>query len=140
MNRPRQWRPRLLIGFVLLVVLTPPALFGLNYGIRAHERLHYGLHLVAGRVLSLTPWTEGLAEDQYYRATYHAHTPRQRALVTTDRPDDLPERIEDGARVAWWSARAVGRHPAREEILVAGVMMVLAGGLLLGVRRRDRLA
>src|SRR4051812_15947096 len=55
------------------------------------DRVHYVGHLLAGRLLSLCPCGAPLAERQYARGMYHAHTPRQKALLTTARPATVRE-------------------------------------------------
>ena len=59
------------------------------------DRLHYVVHLAVGRLTDVTPWTTWYAEDQYNRAIRHAKTERQIALVTTDRPATLRQRVLD---------------------------------------------
>ena len=60
-----------------------------------NDHVHYFGHLVAGRLLSLSPWGATLAERQYARGMFHAHTPRQKALLTTARPTNLPESLKE---------------------------------------------
>jgi hypothetical protein len=59
------------------------------------DHLHFVSHLVLGRLLSLTPWTKAVAADQYDRASAHATTARQRALVTSDRPQSPSDALLD---------------------------------------------
>ena len=59
------------------------------------DHLHYVVHLTLGRVDDSTPFTEAFAEDQNDRAIRYARTPRQIALVTTDRPATLGEHVLD---------------------------------------------
>jgi plastocyanin len=50
------------------------------------DHLHYAFHVLAGRVLDICPCTRRAAAAQYYRATYHAITPRQRAVIAASPP------------------------------------------------------
>jgi plastocyanin len=50
------------------------------------DHLHYAFHVLAGRVLDICPCTRRAAAAQYYRATYHAITPRQRAVLAASPP------------------------------------------------------
>jgi len=59
------------------------------------DQVHYVVHLAAGRALSLCPCTAALADTQYARGMYHAHTPRQKALLTTARPGTLRETLKE---------------------------------------------
>ncbi|MBV9577749.1 MAG: hypothetical protein JO057_04065 [Chloroflexi bacterium] len=36
-----------------------------------------------------------MADTQYARGMYHAHTPREKALLTTARPSTLRERFDE---------------------------------------------
>ena len=53
------------------------------------DHLHYGVHLVAGRILDLCPCTRRAADAQYYYARFHAVTPRQQAVLKSSRPGSL---------------------------------------------------
>jgi hypothetical protein len=59
------------------------------------DQVHYLGHLAAGRLLSLCPGAAALAERQYARGMYHAHTPRQKALLTSGRPESFSERLKE---------------------------------------------
>jgi hypothetical protein len=79
----------------------------------AHDdQVHYAGHLFAGRLLSLCPCGAQLAEVQYARAMYHAHTPRQRALLTTQRPTSARARLAEARMLA---DEAVRRVSARSD-------------------------
>lgn len=56
-----------------------------------NDRVHYVGHLVATQVLSLCPCTQGLAQTQYVKGMYHAHTPRQAEMLSL-RPKQLISR------------------------------------------------
>jgi hypothetical protein len=72
-----------------------------------NDQVHYGGHLVAGRILSLCPCTTGLAETQYIRGTYHAHTPTQLALLTTQRPQTMRARLAEAPVLASGALRHI---------------------------------
>ncbi len=59
------------------------------------DQFHFLGHLAAGRLLSLCPCAATLAERQYARGMYHARTPRQKALLTTARPETVGERLKE---------------------------------------------
>lgn len=83
-----------LLAVLVVATVTPPLrTFALQV---AHDdQVHYVGHLFAGRVLSLSPYTVHLAEDQYSRGLYHARTPRQVALLTTARPTGVRARLAE---------------------------------------------
>jgi plastocyanin len=51
------------------------------------DHLHYAVHLLQGRLLDICPCTRRAADAQYYRARFHAVTPRQQAVLANTRPD-----------------------------------------------------
>jgi len=67
--------------------------------LEADNSVHYGVHLLLGRLLSLYPRTRRLADLQYSKARYHARTLHQRALVTTDRPRTVVSAVSDAVRL-----------------------------------------
>jgi hypothetical protein len=73
------------------------------------DQVHYGGHLLAGRLLSLWPGTAELAENQYARGLYHARTPAQAALLTTQRPTGARARLAEARLLAAEAARQVIR-------------------------------
>jgi hypothetical protein len=96
--------------------------------VRSHERLHFSLHLAAGRALSVCPCTRPLATNQYAKAAVHAPTPGERWLVTTGRP----QRLLDGPRdlvtlVRYGGWIAVHSSEARGGLALAGIMMFATG-------------
>ena len=64
------------------------------------DRLHYVWHLGFGRLFALCPCTAPLAAEQYERAEWHTRTARQRALITSERPQTLPETLSDVGEIA----------------------------------------
>jgi hypothetical protein len=76
----------------------------------AHDnQVHYVGHLLAGRLFSLCPCTTRLADDQYARGLYHAETPRQEALLTSQRPTSLRAHVAEAPYLAAGALRRVGR-------------------------------
>ena len=71
------------------------------------DQVHYVGHLLAGRLLSLWPGNAALAERQYARGMYHAHTPRRKALLTTARPRTWRERLLEAPELITAMARCV---------------------------------
>jgi hypothetical protein len=55
------------------------------------NRLHYTVHIVAGRLLDVCPCTRATADRQYWRARYHAVTPLQRAVALDPHPSTLAD-------------------------------------------------
>jgi hypothetical protein len=80
---------------VLGLVAVSPSLTRLALQVGHDDQVHYVVHLLAGRMLSLCPCTAQLADTQYERGMHHAHTPRQKALLTTARPNNLRQRLEE---------------------------------------------
>lgn len=112
----------------LVPALATAALTRSEHVVRRHERLHFTIHLAAGRALSLCPCTRPLAAVQYDKAALHAPTPNERRLVTTDRP----QRLLDGpgdlialTRYGGWIA--VSSPEARAGLALAGILMVATG-------------
>jgi hypothetical protein len=75
--------------------------------VRHDDQVHYFGHLLAGRVVSLWPGGAALAEQQYARGMYHAHTPRRKALLTTARPRTWRERLLEALELVTALARRV---------------------------------
>ncbi|MCC6176364.1 MAG: hypothetical protein IT305_13745 [Chloroflexi bacterium] len=82
------------------------------YAFDRGDRLHYVVHLAAGRAADLCACAPEFAQDQYRRAAYHARTDRQLALVTSERPTVLTAWVADTAGVlesgARWTGLAAG--------------------------------
>ena len=76
---------------------APDLLAGVVLTIDRGDRLHFVGHLVLGRTLDLCACADHVAADQYERATWHARTARQLALVTSARPQAPTEWVADGA-------------------------------------------
>ncbi len=75
------------------------------YAFDRGHRLHYVGHLAAGRLADLCGCAPRFAEDQYNRATWHARTGRQLALVTVERPARVEDFPSDTLGIANSSAR-----------------------------------
>src|SRR5581483_7597903 len=129
MHRTLLWGPTLLLiavlGSILAIdgldiALTTPALradlmhqasrYPALAALQANDAVHYGAHLVAGRTLSLCPCTRDLAAIQYSKALWHARTPHQRALLTTDRPHTAWGIVTDALQLSASSLRWIGGH------------------------------
>jgi hypothetical protein len=95
-----------LVGAVALGGLAPQV-WGLAVRVARTDEVHYGGHLVAGRLLSLWPGGADMAENQYARGLYHARTPRQAALLTTQRPSGALAHLAEARMVAAAAARRV---------------------------------
>jgi hypothetical protein len=82
------------LAFVSLVglALLSPQFTRAAIDVVHNDRLHYVTHLVAGQALSLCPCTQSMAQTQLARGMYHAHTPRQVALLSKD-----PSQLLQGA-------------------------------------------
>ena len=101
----------MLLGFVGLgLLLTSPRLAESALGAVHNDRVHYVGHLVAGRLFSLCPCTQQLAETQYLKGMYHARTPRQAALLTTGRPTSLDGRVGEARDLAVAGLQRIGRR------------------------------
>jgi len=95
-----------LVGVVALGGLAPH-MWDLAMRVAHDDQVHYGGHLVAGRLLSLWPGAADLAENQYARGLYHARTPRQTALLTTQRPTGARAHLAEARMVAGAAVRRV---------------------------------
>jgi hypothetical protein len=95
-----------LVGAVALGGLAPQ-MWGMALRVARTDEVHYGGHLVAGRLFSLWPGGADMAEEQYTRGLYHARTPRQAALLTTQRPSGAWAHLEEARMVAAVAARRV---------------------------------
>ncbi len=94
-------RRLLLIGLAVAVLLSvTPSVAAAALSLAHNDQVHYGGHLIAGRFLSLCPCTARLAETQYVRGTYHARTPKQLALLTTQRPASVRARLAEAGVLA----------------------------------------
>jgi hypothetical protein len=136
----RHWWRLLIAGLAAVLVVVVgvvwpaagrTALTPLDQTVRAHERLHFAIHLAAGRVFSICPCTRGLAREQYWKASMHAPTSMEEALVTSGRP----QRVRDGpgdllvlTRYGGW----VARHSpgARRTLASIGIAVVAAEVML----------
>ncbi len=63
------------------------------------DRTHYAFHLAVGRMLDLCSCTQSQADAQYWRASFHARTPRELMLVNQQRPATPIEWITDAADI-----------------------------------------
>jgi hypothetical protein len=88
------------LAFVSCVVLFGPRAQALTLQFLHNDQLHYGSHLLAGRVFSLCPCTDQLAETQYIKGLQHARSPLQVALLTTQRPSGLRARLHEAPLLA----------------------------------------
>ena len=74
------------LGLAMLVTVfvvgLSPSLTRSALSVVHNDRVHYVGHLVAGQMLSLCPCTASLAQTQYAKGMYHAHTPRQVMLLS----------------------------------------------------------
>lgn len=134
MSRRRgQWITAAGVLVILCSILLPAAAARIERDIRAHERLHYGLHLAAGRTLSLCPCTRLLARTQYDKAEAHAQTVRQQLLVTSAIPSGPDERLEDAVLVSRITASVLVRrsHALLPLASMAAVAITLTGAFLL---------
>ncbi len=95
-----------LVGAVALGSLVPQV-WGLGVRVARSDEVHYGGHLVAGRLLSLWPGGADLAENQYARGLYHARTPQQAALLTTQRPTSAAAHLAEARSLAAAAVRQV---------------------------------
>src|SRR5690242_14155753 len=96
----------LLVGVVALgLALATPALADTALGFIHNDRLHYVVHLAAGRAFSLCPCTTQLAQTQYARGMYHARSPHQVALLTTSRPSGMRAHLAEGTELAAFALR-----------------------------------
>jgi hypothetical protein len=97
------------------LLLAAPGLTDGVLSLVHNNQVHYGGHLLAGRIFSLFPHTAALAEEQYARGLYHAATPRQAALLTSARPTSMRARVAEAPQLAAGAIRHVSRllpaHP-----------------------------
>jgi plastocyanin len=144
MRRPR-WIRRALIAITGVVVFCLLGLVMLAYadydmagngatspGARAKwvwvqgDHLHFAVHIAQARLFDLCPCTRRVAGAQYYRAHFHALTPRQQALAANSHPRTVSEWadyfvapfvvgldwVHDG--VTWLG----GQRPSQEAIVI----------------------
>ena len=91
----------MLIGLVAAgVVWATPRVTDATLSLVHNDQVHYGGHLIAGRILSLCPCTTHLAETQYVKGMYHARTPHQVALLTSLRPTSMRALLVDAPQLA----------------------------------------
>jgi hypothetical protein len=106
-----------LLGLIVIGVTVAgsqlPHVRGVIVRTLATDEVHYGGHLLAGRLLSLCPFTADLAEIQYARGLRHARTPAQAALLTTQRPTSTRERLADVPLLVAEAARQVAGLASR---------------------------
>jgi hypothetical protein len=74
-----------------------------------NNKVHYGVHLLAGRVFSLCPCTTSFADEQYARGLYHATTSRQADLLTSARPTSMRARLAEAPQLAAGALRHASR-------------------------------
>lgn len=148
-------RRRLLLGFILSVSMAGLAALAalgvalrwsplgeaaytqLDRTIHAHERLHFAIHLTAGRVLSICPCTRNRAATEHWKAARHAPTPRERRLATVERPRsliDVPRDVLALTRYGVWVALA---SPHGRLLTPVPLLAAAAVGALLLSRRRS---
>lgn len=99
----------LLVGLIAIALAwATPRLVAGALTLAHDDQLHYGGHLIAGRILSLCPCTAQLAEVQYFKGMSHARTPRQAALLTTQRPSSMRSRFAEAPLLAAGALRHIG--------------------------------
>lgn len=100
-----------LAGLVLVGVVAAgsvvPQVWGLAVRVARTDEVHYGGHLIAGRLFGLWPGGAELAENQYVKGLYHARTPRQKALLTTQRPNSARAHLAEARLLAGAAVRRV---------------------------------
>jgi hypothetical protein len=97
-----------LVGLIAVGLLwATPRLASGAVTLAHDDQVHYAGHLVAGRILSLWPATARLAEVQYSRGMYHARTPREVALLTSERPTSIRGRIGEAPALASSALRRI---------------------------------
>jgi hypothetical protein len=92
------------------VALATPRLAQATLDIAHDDQVHYVGHLVAGRLFSLCPCTLRLADEQYTRGLYHARTPKQVALLTTERSASPRAAFAETPRLVAGALRHIGRR------------------------------
>ncbi len=97
---------------------------------QARETVHYWGHLAAGRALQLCPCTRRRAYWEYWQAHFHAHTPQQRALISTQVPHSPAAGIADVAVIGWLGTRALLANPLARQTMA--VVLAVCCALLLG--------
>ncbi len=142
--RPR-WIKRVLIAIASAVILFLLGLCALAYAdydvagngatspaARARwvwvqgDHLHYAVHIMQARLFDLCPCTRRVAGAQYWRAHFHALTPRQQAVAANSHPSTASEWadyfIGPFAVSLDWAHDAVtwlsGQRPSQEAIVV----------------------
>src|SRR5438105_15569050 len=93
------------------VVWATPRVTDATLSLLHNDQVHYGGHLIAGRILSLCPCTTHLAETQYVKGMYHARTPHQVPLLASLRPTSMRARLGDATRFAHAPRRADASRP-----------------------------
>src|ERR1051325_4995155 len=88
-------RPLVIAVVAVVLLCATPWVANGALSVAHDDQVHYGGHLLAGRIFSLCPCTAELAETQLIKAMYHARTPRQAALLTTQRPTSIGEHIAE---------------------------------------------
>jgi hypothetical protein len=88
------------LSLVTCVVLLGPRAEAFTRQVIRNDQLHYGVHLLGGRILSLCPCTDQLAETQYIKGLAHARSPLQVALLTAERPRGIRARLSEAPRLA----------------------------------------
>jgi hypothetical protein len=68
--------------------------------LQSSNQVHYAVHLLLGSALEVCPCTRTLAATQYSKASHHASTPRQMALVAADRPHGLGDTVRDAIELS----------------------------------------
>jgi hypothetical protein len=97
--------------FALIAVgllLSAPRVAGGALTLVHDDQVHYAGHLLAGRILSLWPWTAQQAEVQYAKGLYHARTPRQVALLTSQRPVSMRARLAEAPALVAEALQRIG--------------------------------
>jgi hypothetical protein len=95
------------MGLVGVALVGVVAMGSLALRVAHTDEVHYGGHLVAGRLFSLLPGGAELAENQYARGLYHARTARQTALLTTQRPTGARAHLAEARMFAAAAVRRV---------------------------------
>jgi hypothetical protein len=93
---------------VAAMLTVAPRLRSVALQVAHDDQLHYAGHLLAGRVLSLCPCTVQLAEMHYAKGMFHARTPREEALLTSDRPTTWRARLIEAPRLIAATLRRLG--------------------------------
>ena len=109
--------------------------------VHRHERLHFAVHLAAGRVFSVCPCSRGRADMEHWKAARHAPSVGERALVTSARPRRLFDAPSDAARLLRYGAWLMVHDAATRTVVLVGVAggTLLVGGLGVGAWGTARL-